>query len=210
MPNAAFCRVRTANRSRWRPRSSTRCFISSNDPVSCSTSASCSRRSGRTSSSRRTTSIKPFRPFGGCWERLPGAHRFIVTEPGRGYRFVAAVTHDLAVGGRSAQAVAARRSDDETAAARTSVVKSGWPLLRSRCRARGLGARGHVGMVVRSRSALGFDCSGYAHPGRRSGSGRAPKFRRSAAAGESKSRAGSSRLRRWDARRDHPSAQQAA
>ena len=27
----------------------------------------------------------------------PGAHRFIVTEPGRGYRFVAAVTHDLAV-----------------------------------------------------------------------------------------------------------------
>ncbi len=45
----------------------------------------------------------------------PGAHRFIVTEPGRGYRFVAAVTSDIAV-----RRWMRRRApgDAETAAAR--------------------------------------------------------------------------------------------
>jgi TolB-like protein/DNA-binding winged helix-turn-helix (wHTH) protein len=50
----------------------------------------------------------------------PGAHRFIVTEPGRGYRFVAAVT-TLS----PSRDAAAAPSLDETAA-RTPVVKSAW------------------------------------------------------------------------------------
>lgn len=52
----------------------------------------------------------------------PAAHRFIVTEPGRGYRFVAAVT---AISPSRDEAAVPR--DHETAAARTPVVKSAWP-----------------------------------------------------------------------------------
>ena len=52
----------------------------------------------------------------------PGTHRFIVTEPGRGYRLVAAVTTIS-----PSRDEAAAPSDDETAAARTLEVKSGWP-----------------------------------------------------------------------------------
>jgi TolB-like protein/DNA-binding winged helix-turn-helix (wHTH) protein len=52
----------------------------------------------------------------------PEAHRFIVTEPGRGYRFVAAVTTISAL---AAQAPA--RGVDQTPAARPPAVKSRWP-----------------------------------------------------------------------------------
>ena len=52
----------------------------------------------------------------------PGTHRFIVTEPGRGYRLVAAVT---TISPSRDEAVAP--NDDETAAARTLEVRSGWP-----------------------------------------------------------------------------------
>jgi TolB-like protein/DNA-binding winged helix-turn-helix (wHTH) protein len=51
----------------------------------------------------------------------PGTHRFIVTEPGRGYRLVAAVTT------LSPSRDEAAAGDDETAAARTPVVKSRRP-----------------------------------------------------------------------------------
>ena len=58
----------------------------------------------------------------------PGSHRFIVTEPGRGYRFVASVrTISAAADELPAQPeVATLPSDDETAAP-TPVVKSAWP-----------------------------------------------------------------------------------
>jgi TolB-like protein/DNA-binding winged helix-turn-helix (wHTH) protein len=52
----------------------------------------------------------------------PGAHRFIVTEPGRGYRLVAAVTTILP----SRDEAAAPRAN-ETAAARAPAIKSRWP-----------------------------------------------------------------------------------
>ena len=58
----------------------------------------------------------------------PAAHRFIVTEPGRGYRLVASVraippSQDDPAPPRES---AAPPSDDETAVARTHVVRSGW------------------------------------------------------------------------------------
>jgi TolB-like protein/DNA-binding winged helix-turn-helix (wHTH) protein len=58
----------------------------------------------------------------------PGAHRFIVTEPGRGYRLVASVrtippAQDEPAPPRES---APPPRDDETAVARTHVVKSGW------------------------------------------------------------------------------------
>jgi TolB-like protein/DNA-binding winged helix-turn-helix (wHTH) protein/Flp pilus assembly protein TadD len=52
----------------------------------------------------------------------PGTHRFIVTEPGRGYRLVAPVTTIS-----PSRAEAAAPNDGETAATRTLEVKSGWP-----------------------------------------------------------------------------------
>jgi serine/threonine-protein kinase len=52
----------------------------------------------------------------------PAAHRFIVTEPGRGYRFVAAVTARSPSGDEGAPA-----SDDDEAAARAPVMKTRWP-----------------------------------------------------------------------------------
>jgi TolB-like protein/DNA-binding winged helix-turn-helix (wHTH) protein/Flp pilus assembly protein TadD len=52
----------------------------------------------------------------------PGSHRFIVTEPGRGYRFVAAVTQ---ISPPRDEAAAPRA--DETVVARAPAVKSRWP-----------------------------------------------------------------------------------
>jgi TolB-like protein/DNA-binding winged helix-turn-helix (wHTH) protein len=57
----------------------------------------------------------------------PGTHRFIVTEPGRGYRLVASVRVLSASDELPAPPVpAAAPGDDQTAAARTPVGKSAW------------------------------------------------------------------------------------
>ena len=142
----------------------------------------------------------------------PGAHRFIVTEPGRGYRLVASVR---AISPSADEPPASREAgapstDAETAAVRTPLVKSAWPFYAAAA-ALAVATLGAAWVWLSDRETPSVSLTA-APPTRGDNAARAVLPNSVAVLPLANLSPGpqSSRLRRWDARGDHPSAQQDA